>query len=212
MTAAEALEPAPPQALWRLPRLRLVEAVWSASEEHCVLRGLERFEGRSSLKTWIFVILANCARKRAERESRSLPFSAFSAPAEENDEPFADPDRFFPADHPRWAGMWASVVPRWEAMPENRALSGETIATLRAAIDSLPPSQQEVIVLRDVEGWSSGEVSQLLGITDVNARVLLHRARSKVRRSDLPALPRLPLAARGDHRSARTAPRGGPLA
>jgi RNA polymerase sigma-70 factor, ECF subfamily len=139
-----------------------------------VVQGLDRFEGRSSLKTWILRILLNRARTRGERERRSVPFSSF----ESADEPSVDPDRFLPPDHPLYPGGW-SVPPR--AWPEDRLLAKETLAQVRASIAKLPPRQQEVIVLRDVEGWEPDEVSAALEISDGNQRVLLHRARSKVR-------------------------------
>jgi RNA polymerase sigma-70 factor (ECF subfamily) len=139
-----------------------------------VLQGLDRFEGRSSLKTWILRIVANRARTRGERERRSVPFASF----ETEDEPAVDPDRFLPADHPLYPGGW-SVPPR--AWPEDRLLAKETLDQVRTAIAKLPPRQQEVIVLRDVEGWDPEEVSAALEISDGNQRVLLHRARSKVR-------------------------------
>src|SRR4051794_33216931 len=138
-----------------------------------VLQGLDRFEGRSSLKTWIMRIVANRARTRGERERRSVPLSSL-----EPDEPAVDPDRFLPQDHPLYPGGW-SLPPR--GWPEDRLLARETLQQIRDAIAKLPPRQQEVIVLRDVEGWEPEEVSQALDISDGNQRVLLHRARSKVR-------------------------------
>jgi RNA polymerase sigma-70 factor (ECF subfamily) len=146
-----------------------------------VLQGIHRFEGRSSLKTWIFRILINQAKKRAQRENRQIPFSALWNPEAEPDEPAVALDRFQPADDPKWPGHWVSQPERWDDIPESRLLSEETRAYLLQAIENLPPSQQEVITLRDIEGWSPEEVCNLLGITEVNQRVLLHRARSKVR-------------------------------
>jgi RNA polymerase sigma-70 factor (ECF subfamily) len=96
----------------------------------------------------------------------------------DDDEPSVDPDRFLPADHPRWPGHWASPPEQW---PEERVLAQETMELARAAIDALPQAQRKVIALRDVEGWSSEEVCEALGVSEVNQRVLLHRARSKVR-------------------------------
>jgi RNA polymerase sigma-70 factor (ECF subfamily) len=139
-----------------------------------VLQGLGRFEGRSSLKTWILRILTNRARTRGERERRTVPFSSF----ETADEPSVDPDRFLAPDHPLYPGGW-SVPPR--AWPEDRLLAKETLDQVRGSIAKLPPRQQEVIILRDVEGWDPEEVSGALEISDGNQRVLLHRARSKVR-------------------------------
>jgi RNA polymerase sigma-70 factor (ECF subfamily) len=144
-----------------------------------VLRGLDRFEGRSSLKTWVFRIVINRAKTRAEREGRSIPFSSVRAG---DDEPAVEPERFFGSGH-RWAGHWSAPPDSWQAVPEERFLAQETLAHLRAAIAGLPPAQREVIVLRDVEGWTASEVCNTLSISESNQRVLLHRARSKVRRS-----------------------------
>jgi RNA polymerase sigma-70 factor (ECF subfamily) len=134
-----------------------------------VLNGIERFEGRSSLKTWIFRILANTAKTRAEREGRSLPFSAL----ETDDGGAAVPRERFTG-----TGHWASPPRAW---PEERLLSSETRALIAAEIERLPPSQRAVISLRDVEGWSADEVRNALDLSETNQRVLLHRARSKVR-------------------------------
>lgn len=147
-----------------------------------VLRGLERFEGRAALKTWIFRILTNRAKTRGQREGRTVSFSALGG-GPEADEPAVDPDRFLPPDHPQWPGHWAAPLQSWGQSPEERLLSGETAEVIRAAIEQLPPAQREVITLRDVDGWASTEVCELLTITETNQRVLLHRARSKVRQA-----------------------------
>jgi RNA polymerase sigma-70 factor (ECF subfamily) len=131
-----------------------------------VLTGIDRFEGRSSLKTWIFRILANRAKTRAQREGRTIPFSALG-----DSEPAVAPDRF---DH----GQWAALPADW---PEARLLGDETLQMIAAAIDGLPPTQRAVITLRDVQGWSAEEVRNALDLSETNQRVLLHRARSKVR-------------------------------
>ena len=144
-----------------------------------VLQSLPRFEGRSSLRTWIFRILANQARSRAKREARSVPFSALAG--DDDASPAVDPDRFLPADHPAVPGHWASPPRSWAARPEDELLGRETRERISAAIDALPAAQRTVISLRDVEGWSSEEVCDLLAISEGNQRVLLHRARSKVR-------------------------------
>ena len=144
-----------------------------------VLKGLDRFEGRSSLKTWIFRILTNLAKTRGERESRSVPFSAL-APDAADGEPAVDPDRFFPPGSDA-AGGWAAPPTPWEDVPEERLLSQETQQAVAKAIEALPEQQRTVITLRDVEGWTSEEVRNVLDITETNQRVLLHRARSKVR-------------------------------
>jgi len=146
-----------------------------------VLEGIGRFEGRSSLKTWLFRILANRAKTRGEREARCLPFSSVAARGEDDDGPAVEPDRFLGADHPRWPSHWAAAPGDWATVPDVRLLSQETLAHVRDAIAGLPERQQEVIVLRDVEGWSAEEVCNALGVSEVNQRVLLHRARSKVR-------------------------------
>jgi RNA polymerase sigma-70 factor (ECF subfamily) len=145
-----------------------------------VLQGLPRFEGRSSLKTWIFRILTNRARTRGQRESRSIPFSAAWSPEADSDEPAVEADRFLPLEH-QSAGHWVSRPRDWNVLPEERLLSRETRDQIQQAIDALPGSQREVITLRDVEGWSSEEVCNVLEISETNQRVLLHRARSKVR-------------------------------
>jgi len=160
--------------------------VWAVAEEVVqeawvgILESLHRFEGRSSLKTWMFHILTNCAITRAQREGRSIPFSSLPDLDTDLDEPAVDLDRFLPADQ-QWAGHWVSFPSNWQEMPEERLLSQETRACLEQAIEALPPSQREIIVLRDIEGWTSEETCRFLSISEVNQRVLLHRARSKVR-------------------------------
>jgi RNA polymerase sigma-70 factor (ECF subfamily) len=141
-----------------------------------VLNGIGRFEGRSSLKTWIFRILTNTAKTRGVRESRSIPFSALDDPALAGS--VVDPTRFLPPDDPVDPGGWA-VPPA--PLPEQALLARETLGVIEAAIEALPPAQQAVITLRDVEGWSSEEVRNTLEVSETNQRVLLHRARSKVR-------------------------------
>ncbi len=145
-----------------------------------VLGGLDRFEGRSSLKTWILRITANRARTRGQREARSIPVSSLGGDDVEG-EPAVDPERFLGADHPQYPGGWAIPPRSWAGLPEERLLAAETLQQVRAAIAKLPPRQQEVILLRDIEGWEPDEVAEALDLTDGNQRVLLHRARSKVR-------------------------------
>jgi RNA polymerase sigma-70 factor (ECF subfamily) len=142
-----------------------------------VLNGLSRFEGRSSLRTWIFRILANVAKTRAKRDGRTLPFSALQDPGRVP-EPAVDADRFLDPEHPRWPGHWA---PKPEPWPDDALVAAETRERLAEAIEALPATQRAVISLRDVEGWSSEEVRNALGLSETNQRVLLHRARSKVR-------------------------------
>jgi RNA polymerase sigma-70 factor (ECF subfamily) len=147
-----------------------------------VLNGLERFEGRSSLKTWIFRILTNTAKTRGRREGRTLPFSALRSPGRVP-EPSVEPDHFLDQAHPRYPGHWASKPTDWRLLPEERLLGSEARAELARAIEALPPAQRAVISLRDVEGWSSDEVCNALELSETNQRVLLHRARAKVRRA-----------------------------
>ena len=146
-----------------------------------VLRGLDRFEVRSSLKTWICRILVNRARTRGQREGRLVPFSSFAVPDDADPEPVVDPSRFHASGH--LAGHWTSMVQSWYDLPEESLLSDETRARVEAAIEALPASQRTVITLRDVEGWSSVDVCAALDISEANQRVLLHRARGKVRQA-----------------------------
>ena len=151
-----------------------VQETWIA-----VMRGIDGFEGRSLLKTWIFRILTNVAMRAGARERRSVPFSAL-AERENTGEPTVDPDRFLPADHALFAGHWAIMPARWPT-PEEGLLEGETRDVIARAIAALPPAQRTVIALRDVEGWSSEEVVEALEISPGNQRILLHRARARVR-------------------------------
>lgn len=145
-----------------------------------VLEGVGRFEGRSSLKTWVFRILTNRAKTRAQREGRSIPFSSLlDCDIDDGESAFA-PDSYVPANH-QWPGSRVQFPPAWEQTPEERLLSQEMIACVQQVIAALPSGQREVITLRDIEGWTSGETCDALGISGVNQRVLLHRARSKVR-------------------------------
>jgi RNA polymerase sigma-70 factor (ECF subfamily) len=143
-----------------------------------VLKGLDAFEGRSTLKTWIFRILVNRAKTRGAREARTVPFSALEFGDDEG--PAVDPARFLPSSD-RSAGHWAEPPKRWDELPEERLLSRETLALARATMDGLPHRQREVVLLRDVEGWTAEEVCDALGLSQGNQRVLLHRARSHVR-------------------------------
>lgn len=139
-----------------------------------VLRSLDRFERRSALRTWVLGIVVNVARSRARVERRSVPLEAELAGAS------VDPARFLPADHPRWPHHWAAEPIAWRT-PEEDLLAGETRRIMLQAIDALPPTQHDVLILRDVEGVGAADVCNILGITDTNQRVLLHRARSRVR-------------------------------
>jgi RNA polymerase sigma-70 factor (ECF subfamily) len=148
----------------------VVQETWLA-----VIKGLDTFEGRSSLKTWIFRILVNQARTRGQRDARSQPFSAI---ATGGDEPAVDPSRFY--DTGRWAGFW-SAPPTLHSPAEQQVIASEASRHILAAIGQLPASQRIVITLRDVEGLSASEVCNLLDISEANQRVLLHRARTKAR-------------------------------
>ena len=143
-----------------------------------VIGGIGRFEGRSSLKTWIFRIVTNIAKTRGEREGRSVPFSAVGG-GNDDGEAVVDPDRFL--DSGRWAGHWTSAPSRWSDLPEEQLVGGETVAVVEQAIAALPDVQRTVITLRDVDGWSAEEVRNALELSETNQRVILHRARSKVR-------------------------------
>ena len=144
----------------------VVQETWLA-----VLTGIERFEGRSSLKTWLFRILTNKAKTRGQREGRTLPFSSLASDGDE-DQTAVAVERF------ARGGAWATP-PR--GVPEERLLAGETRARVDQAISALPPNQRAVITLRDVEGLSAEEACNVLGLSETNQRVLLHRARAKVR-------------------------------
>ncbi len=171
-----------------LIRLALLYVASRASAEDVVqetwlgvLNGLGRFEARSSLKTWICRILTNRARTRAQRDGRSVPFSSFWGPDDEHDEATVDPSRFRTSEP--YVGHWLSHPDSWDDLPEERLLSEETQTRLRAAIETLPSNQRAVITLRDVEGWASADVCASLEISEANQRVLLHRARAKVRQA-----------------------------
>ena len=144
----------------------VVQETWLA-----VIRGLDRFEQRSSLSTWIFRILINRARTRAAREARSVPFSAL----ESDDGPAVDPDAF------GTDGRWRSAPARLDTDPEASLLSDELRAHLLEAVERLAPAQRVVMTLRDLVGLEADDVCSLLEISDGNQRVLLHRARARVR-------------------------------
>ena len=143
-----------------------------------VLNGIGRFEGRSSLKTWIFRILTNTAKTRGQREGRTIPLSSLAT----EDEPAVDPDRFL-GDDARFPGHWAAPPKRWEAQPEARLLTEEALGVIDREIAKLPALQAAVITMRDVEGLDAEDVCNALEISETNQRVLLHRARSKVRQA-----------------------------
>jgi RNA polymerase sigma-70 factor (ECF subfamily) len=141
-----------------------------------VIEGIDRFEQRASVKTWLFRILINIARSRGVQESRTIPYATTEIP---ESGPSVDPHRFRRLN-PRNRGSWKRPPQPWDD-PEQRALDAETFDLVKRAVDRLPPGQHEVILMRDLLGWSSAEVCDALAVTDANQRVLLHRARSKVR-------------------------------
>ncbi|HET9729884.1 MAG TPA: sigma-70 family RNA polymerase sigma factor [Acidimicrobiia bacterium] len=147
----------------------VVQEAWLA-----VIEGIDRFEGRSSVKTWLFSIVLNIARTRGVKEARSIPFSTMT---DDDDEPAVDPSRF---RRVRKAGTWKRPPDPWPE-PDQQVVVREELEVVQAAIEQLPAAQRDVITLRDVLGCSAEEVCDLLGVSDTNQRVLLHRARSKVR-------------------------------
>jgi len=140
-----------------------------------VLQGIDRFEGRSSLKTWVFRILVNRAMTRGVREARSVPFATLASDEAGRDEPAVDPSRF------TREGAWASAPRRWEDEPEAAARSAETLAVIGKAVAALPPMQRLVVAMRDLEGFDAEATRNALEISETNQRVLLHRGRAKVR-------------------------------
>ena len=142
----------------------VVQDTWLA-----MLRGLDRFEARSSLRTWLFTILVNRARTTGVREARSVPV-ADAGPA-------VDASRFGPS------GGWAVPPEHWIEEAEDRIAAAKLSGLLRAAMDLLPARQREVVLLRDVEGMTSAEVCEVLAISEANQRVLLHRGRSRLRQA-----------------------------
>ena len=153
----------------------VVQETWLA-----VLQGITRFEGRSSLKTWLFQILTNRAKTRGRQESRYVSFSDAANQTDQEEEIAMEPERFHPSGH--LAGHWTIPPTTWnENTPERLLLSKEGLAQIEKAIQALPANQRQVIIPRDIEGIDSDEICKILNITPTNQRVLLHRARSKVR-------------------------------
>ncbi len=147
-----------------------------------VLEGVDRFEGRSSFRTWVFRILTNKAKTRGVRESRHVTFSDMAPLDDEPDEPAVDPSHFRSQGH--WADYWSTYPQPWdERTPERVLLSQEATAWLEEAIEALPRNLRQVLIMRDVEGLDSKDICAILDITETNQRVLLHRARSRVRRA-----------------------------
>lgn len=171
---------------WSPGMLRLARSFVSTSESAAevvqeawlaVVKGIERFEGRSSLKTWVYRILVNTAKRRGAREGRSIPWSSLAG--SEDHGPTVDPERFQRAGEP-YPGHWREFPAPWP-LPEQQTLAGELRTQVAAALAELPHRQRVVITLRDVEGYDSDEVSEILDITVGYQRVLLHRARAFVR-------------------------------
>ena len=149
----------------------VVQDTWLA-----VIRGIDGFEGRSTLRTWVYRILVNTAKRRGVRESRMVPWSSVT---DDDRGATVDPDLFRDADD-QYPGGWRSFPQEWHSA-EGSVLAGEVRMHLRAAIDALPDRKRIVITLRDVMGHSSAEVCEMLEISGGNQRVLLHRARAEVR-------------------------------
>lgn len=152
----------------------VVQDAWLA-----VIRGLDRFEGRSSLRTWVLHIVANVGRTRGVREARTVPWSSLGP---EDEGPTVDQSRFRGSDD-QWPGHWTpdGAPAPWPAEPEQAALAGEIRAYLASALETLPARQRTVVSLRDVHGLSAEEVCDLLEISANNQRVLLHRGRARLR-------------------------------
>jgi RNA polymerase sigma-70 factor (ECF subfamily) len=144
-----------------------------------VLRGLERFEGRSSFRTWLISIALNRARSHRDAEARSVPFSALARRESESDERAVEPESFLPAHHDRQPRHWSHPLRAWD--PSTELLATEARDVLVAAVAALPHAQRTVVVMRDVLGHPAHEVCGALGLTEGNQRVLLHRGRSRLR-------------------------------
>ena len=154
----------------------VVQDTWVA-----VIRGLDRFESRSSLRTWVLAILRNLARTRGVREARTVPWSTL----EDRDDSHVTVDpRRFRGPEDRWPRHWtpAGSPQPWAPSPEDASIAGEVRAELGQALVTLPDRQRTVVTLRDVHGWSADEVCSALGVSVGNQRVLLHRGRSALRR------------------------------
>lgn len=179
MTLVDSLMP----SMLRVARMYVsTQAVAEEVVQECwlgVLQGIDRFEGRSSLRTWIFRILTNVAKTRGQREGRSVPFASLAG--DDLDQP-AVPAEAFQGPGSDWPSHWSTIPTDWRGIPEERLVGHETLARIREAIDALPPMQAEVLRMRDVLGMSSEEVRNALDLSETNQRVLLHRARSRVRR------------------------------
>jgi RNA polymerase sigma-70 factor (ECF subfamily) len=158
----------------------VIQETWMA-----VLRGLANFEGRSSLKTWISSILVNRAKTYAQREGRFDHVTLLEEDETESTTGTASVslDRFYASDHAEWPQEWRENPQRWEDTPERQLLVGEVLEQIEGVLATLPAKQAQVMILRDLQGWSAEEVCQALGVSEANHRVLLHRARAKVRQA-----------------------------
>ena len=158
----------------------LAQETWLA-----VLQGLNHFESRSSLKTWIFTILTNKAKTRGQREKRTISLTSLEDELHASGRPTVDPERFNDSsavgDVNHW--VWGTRPASWAGVPEESLLSQETMDMIRRVIDVLPENQRRVITLRDIQELSTDEVCNILGISETNQRVLLHRARARVRQA-----------------------------
>ncbi len=150
----------------------VVQETWAA-----VIRSIDQFEERSSLTTWIYRIMLNKVRTLAPREAKILPFAAMGHTSDGQHQS-VDPDRLMAEGHP---GHWTTPPLAWQRLPDEQLEADETLKTITDAIKQLPPAQQEVVTLRDVQGWTADEVCNTLGISSVNQRVLLHRGRTTLR-------------------------------
>jgi len=148
----------------------VVQDTWLA-----LLQGIDGFEGRSSLRTWLFRVLVNIAKTRGVREKRTTPTDLLGSDAST-----VSPDRFQSASD-RWPGHWTRFPRQWVESPERRVLAGEALDLVRRELACLPEQQRRVVALRDVDGYDSGEVCELLDLTAANQRVLLHRGRARLR-------------------------------
>ena len=161
----------------------VVQETWLA-----LIEGIDRFERRSTIKTWLYRVLMNKARTRGVREQRTRPFSSLGG----DDLTLSgfDPGRFRSAEDPHWPGHWAAPPTPWHELPDRHLEATATLDIVREAIADLPPNQRQVLALRDIDGWTSSEVCNVLGLSQTNQRVLLHRARAKVRLALDPSLGR----------------------
>jgi len=150
----------------------VVQETWLAA-----LSAIHRFEGRSTLRTWLFGILLNIARMRRAKDQRDVPFSTIFP---EEAGPVVDPDRFLPADHPQWPHHWASPPHRWN-VPDAVLLSSEVRTEIQRALDDLPPRQAAVVSLHDIQGYEVADICEFLTLSAGNVRVLLHRGRAGIR-------------------------------